>query len=78
MGREFCEMLTDVRGLIKDLEDKVISEKQPSQRTWPLSLPSSFQRDRETPGNIAGAQFLAHAGGHLSVAGPPWARYLSA
>lgn len=78
MGREFYEMLPDVRGLRKDLEDRVISENQPSQRPWPLPLPASFQRGRETPGNIAGAQSLTRAGGDLSVAGALWARCLSA
>lgn len=39
MGREFYEMLTDVRGLIKDLEDKVISEKQPG----PFRCPPVFK-----------------------------------
>lgn len=41
MGRGFYKMLTGVGEVIKDLEDMVISENQPSLLTRPLALPAS-------------------------------------
>lgn len=41
MGRGFYKMLTGVGEVIKDLENTVISENQPSPLTWPLALPAT-------------------------------------
>lgn len=59
MGNEFYQVLTNVGGLQKNLEDMVNSWNQSPQLTWSLALPNRGWGDGDIYRNIASVQSVS-------------------